>query len=463
MQGDRITKPAEQEWQQLGRSPWRPSFQLYLIFMNLILLGLLFPALGIVFFRQEAAFEEAQLHRTIEQMRHSLENRSASLVRSMALSAGEAAAGYDFSFLNIMAAEVVENDPEIVYCMIMDTSQMVVAGDNPQDVGRILDSPTDQEAIRLLADFAPIQGDGDFVTQVRFLDHERQINGRPEQVLEGIAPVYSGARLVGVIRCGYTLRLLQSEIAAAKLEWSDKMRQAKVYFATMSVVVFSIGVMVAALFTRPLVRSTRLLNEGAKLFSHGDFDHAVQHRGFTCNEFLRLATTFNEMAVKLKESHEQLSEYSRSLEHKVELRTKELREAQAHLVQQAHEAGMAEMAVGIVHNIGNAITPVKVSSAILTRKLRESPVRNYLQEVMDEIRPVVIGSSGLAQGEKERLLDLMSLLPEGIREEYDRIIEEMDRLRERHEHIEAIIRLQMRYARLSGDFEEVNIDRKSVV
>lgn len=277
--------------------------------------------------------------------------------------------------------------------------------------------------------------------------------------MEAVAPIYSGARLSGVLRCGYSLKGLTEESEAVKRDWGAKMTQLTVYFASLTGLFLAIGVIVAAVFTRSLVRSTRVLNDGVKRVFEGDLEHQIRQEGLVCSELENLTGAFNAMTAQIRISYQQLDEYSRSLELKVAERTRSLEEAQAALVEQAHEAGMAEMAVEILHNIGNAITPAKVEAALLLKRLKESPVRRHLEEIMARARGVVEGTVTLSAEEMERLLKIMRLLPEGIKEEYDRAVENLGRIRAKHEHIESIIHLQMRYARLSGDTEEVDVNR----
>ncbi|MFC1512988.1 hypothetical protein ACFL5J_00905 [Thermodesulfobacteriota bacterium] len=113
----------------------RPSIRLYFILMNMVVLCLLFPSVSSIFMHEEKEFRDAQLERTINQMRESLESRGAALAHSMALSAEEAMAGYDYNFLNILVAQVVASDPEILYCVIMDNRNRAVVHSVPDQVG----------------------------------------------------------------------------------------------------------------------------------------------------------------------------------------------------------------------------------------------------------------------------------------------------------------------------------------
>jgi len=54
--------------------------------------------------------------------------------------------------------------------------------------------------------------------------------------------------------------------------------------------------------------------------------------------------------------------HSADLEERVEARTRELRDLHRRLVETAHRAGMAEIAIGVMHNVGNLLNSVNVSA-----------------------------------------------------------------------------------------------------
>ena len=60
------------------------------------------------------------------------------------------------------------------------------------------------------------------------------------------------------------------------------------------------------------------------------------------------------------------------LERRVADRTRELAETQARLVEAAHRAGMAEVAGEILHNVGNVLTSLNVTAAVLMERQRQS-------------------------------------------------------------------------------------------
>jgi len=439
---------------------WQPSILVYLIVMNFVLLCLLFPTTALYFFRQETAFQNSHLERMIAQMRQDLELRSSSLAKNLALSSGQAIAGFNFSFLNNMISQVVNEDPEIIYTYIMDPDRKILAHNDPQQIGHTLEDTTSILISELEKKiFLARLTDETLPAPVRFFEMKVREDEDFINVIEVVTPVYSGASLAGFLRCGYSFKNLDAQVAAVRHEWRDKIRNLKISFISITLFFFLVGVLVSFLFTRTFIRSTTVLSNGVKKISKGDLKHRISMAGLSCQEFVHLSDSFNSMTGKLQTSYEQLEQYSRNLELKVEERTRDLKMAQAELLRQAHEAGMAEMAVGILHNIGNAITPAKVSTALLIKRINESRIPHHLKEVMRRLYNYLADPGDLPQDEREQLKQIVTVMPDAVIEEYDHINSEIKRIRAKHEHIESIIHLQLRYARLSGNIENVNVSK----
>jgi signal transduction histidine kinase len=438
---------------------WRPSIRFYLVLMNLVVLCLLFPSVSIPYLHQEAKVRDVRIHRTIQQMRQALESRNSALVRNMALTAGYAIAGYDFTFINNMVYQVVAEDTEIKYCVIMNADSRAVAHSDPEKVGTTLTGPWDRKAAAIMRSAFPYTMEEGYHPQVHFIDEtiDADDDGTPVPLMEALAPVYNGAKLYAVLRCGFSLERLSAEIRSTKQDQARRSRQFEIYLASITGIFFTIGVVIAALFTRAFVRSMDVVSTGVSRVARGDLDHQIQPGGLVCAELLRLSEAFNAMTTQLKVSRDQLDEYSKSLELKVAARTKELNDAHANLLQQAHEAGMAEMAVGILHNIGNAVTPAKVGLFRLSSRLEQKSLLGDLTAALIEIATYLPLIDSLSDSEKERLLGIIELVPATIKEEYAANAEEIEQVRRKLDHIDSIISLQMRYAQIFGDVENVDL------
>lgn len=73
--------------------------------------------------------------------------------------------------------------------------------------------------------------------------------------------------------------------------------------------------------------------------------------------------------------------YNKKLETMVDERTKALKEAQKELLDNAHKAGMAEVAAGMIHNIGNLLNSVCISSDTIISHLNKSHVGGFLDAI----------------------------------------------------------------------------------
>ncbi|MGB5686291.1 MAG: ATP-binding protein [Candidatus Electrothrix sp.] len=439
----------------------RISLRAYLVLMNSVLLCLLFPLLTIIFIEKTTDFRDEHLRENINGMREAMENRSAALVRSIGLSVGQAAAGYDFTFLSDLMAEVVDNDQEMVYCLVMDQERQVLAHPDKNKLGTRLDDAMARRNTKQLWPVFPKTFPDDHTLEVFFLE-EKDVLGNTS-LLEAILPVYNGDRLWGVLRCGYTMHFLNSKMIREHLRWDQQIYAMKAYFISIMGVFFSISVFIAVLFTRPLLRALDVLRRGVHQVRDGDLEHEIR-KDLVCNEFADLADSFNSMTISLRNSRKDLADYNKSLEKKVDERTLELKEAQDIMIRQAHEAGMAEMAVGVLHNIGNAITPAKINAATLITRLKNSPLRNNLAQVLHSLRDMLESDQGGGGSEQSlRMQKIIQLIPESIAEEYGQIETALEQICDKHRHIEDIIRLQRQYARIPVMKEYQRVDVKRVV
>ncbi|GAH67729.1 unnamed protein product, partial [marine sediment metagenome] len=83
--------------------------------------------------------------------------------------------------------------------------------------------------------------------------------------------------------------------------------------------------------------------------AQGDLDHKVEIN--FRDEIGQLAQSFNQMTENLKKANEKLIKWGKTLEKRVEERTKELREMQDYLIQSEKLASLGKMSAGVAHEI----------------------------------------------------------------------------------------------------------------
>jgi C4-dicarboxylate-specific signal transduction histidine kinase len=132
----------------------------------------------------------------------------------------------------------------------------------------------------------------------------------------------------------------------------------------------------------------------------------------------------------------------------------ELAEAQARLIEASRAAGMAEIATGVLHNVGNVLNSVNVSTTLVADRLRASRM-NKLTRVAELLREHSSDLAHfLAQDPKGRILpEYVADLANHLAGEHETVRLEVESLARNIEHIKEIVAMQQNYARVSGLLE----------
>ncbi|WP_224361618.1 trifunctional serine/threonine-protein kinase/ATP-binding protein/sensor histidine kinase [Hyalangium versicolor] len=160
----------------------------------------------------------------------------------------------------------------------------------------------------------------------------------------------------------------------------------------------------------------------------------------------------------VQKAKQELRQANDELEQRVEERTRELRQAQARLVDTAREVGMAEVASNVLHNVGNVLTSAVINLEMMQRAVGGSRVgklkqaTNLLFEHREEL------SSFLAPGARGgHLPEYLSRLADELMSQQTQLLEDVDAMGRHVEHIRAIVQVQQTYAKSSLMTEECDL------
>ena len=231
----------------------------------------------------------------------------------------------------------------------------------------------------------------------------------------------------------------------------------------LALVCILLSLLGSGIYARFLVRPLRTLQSVVGRIARGDLSaRAVIHTG---DEVELLADSFNSMAGSLLQRDQMLeqrvSERTRELQEQVAAKEKartELAEAQQDLHVASREAGMAEVATGVLHNVGNVLNSVNVSTTLIREKLRRSEVSSLGRlGVLLQQHQADLGSY-LTTDPKGRLVPgFIIQLAERLGHEHAALQAEQDQLARNVEHIKEIVAMQQSYAQVSGFLEQVSI------
>jgi len=134
--------------------------------------------------------------------------------------------------------------------------------------------------------------------------------------------------------------------------------------------------------------------------------------------------------------------------------------AHRELVETSRKAGMAEVATGVLHNVGNVLNSVNVSAGLVLEKLR----RSKASKVSKAANLLVERNGKLAEyltqdPNGQKLPGYMAKLGTHLIEENADLLSEVDQLSRNIEHIKEVVAMQQSYAKVSGVFEDLPLER----
>ncbi len=154
----------------------------------------------------------------------------------------------------------------------------------------------------------------------------------------------------------------------------------------------------------------------------------------------------------------QLEGTNQRVEAEVVSRTAELRAAQKQNLEVARRAGMADIATGVLHNVGNVLNSVNVSASVIGDKLRKSGIGDFhratalLSQHLDDPAAFVTRDP-----RGKHLPRFLVELSGQLETEEICILAEIKSLSKSIEHIKEIVAVQQSYAGGSGFIEEVSL------
>jgi PAS domain S-box-containing protein len=127
------------------------------------------------------------------------------------------------------------------------------------------------------------------------------------------------------------------------------------------------------------------------------------------------------------------------------------------LIDTSRQAGMADVATGVLHNVGNVLNSVSVAATVVSERLRRSKVASLRR------------ATSLLREQNGQLADFLMTDPKGkllpaylgtvaeqLADEQIKLIAKMESLAQNIEHIKEIVAMQQSYAKVSGAHENLS-------
>lgn len=139
-----------------------------------------------------------------------------------------------------------------------------------------------------------------------------------------------------------------------------------------------------------------------------------------------------------------------SLRRQVRAQTDVIQRNQRELMEASRQAGMAEIATSVLHNVGNVLNSVNVSATLATDRLKNSsiPMLSRTVDLMEQHREN-LGEFITNNARGKNLPPFLKSLAARLQEEKAVLLKEMEDLRHNIEHIKQIVAMQQGFARAS--------------
>jgi PAS domain S-box-containing protein len=135
----------------------------------------------------------------------------------------------------------------------------------------------------------------------------------------------------------------------------------------------------------------------------------------------------------------------------------ELERVHKQLLVASRQAGMAEIATNVLHNVGNVLNSVNVSASVVAERIRKSKcvgltrVADLLNQHASELATFLAGAQG------RHLPVYVQELASELIAERDAAVAELAAVRSNIEHIKEIVAMQQGYARLGGITDTLDV------
>ncbi len=135
-------------------------------------------------------------------------------------------------------------------------------------------------------------------------------------------------------------------------------------------------------------------------------------------------------------------------------------EAQNQLLLSSRQAGMADVATGILHNVGNVLNSVNVSARLAANKVASIP-----SEDLARLAALVSGQNANEQyllgsnEQRQRVSRYLARLADHLDAQRQSVGSELDALIGRIEHLKEIVAMQQSYATMSGVLQSVDLGK----
>jgi two-component system NtrC family sensor kinase len=189
-----------------------------------------------------------------------------------------------------------------------------------------------------------------------------------------------------------------------------------------------------------------------------DKNYSVRARKQTNDELGQLVEGFNEMLAQIQARDTALEIARVDRERRAEERTRELEIIHQQLVEASRRAGMAEIASNVLHNVGNVLNSVNISTGLIVDSVKNFHAGDLARAVaLMQEHGHDLGEYLTNDSRGRHLPVYLGQLSEQFLADQKGMVGELDSLRRNVDHIKEIVAMQQNYAAFGGVKEMIDV------
>jgi len=198
-------------------------------------------------------------------------------------------------------------------------------------------------------------------------------------------------------------------LAKADMQLAEGSRRMVVYTVTAALIV---AVLIGLFIWRMVAEPIKALARGTERLSQGDLGYQIKVQSL--DEFGDLALSFNGMSLQLRDANEEILAWTKTLEDRVEEKTRELKSVHAHVLHVEKMASVGKMAAVVAHEINNPLAGILTYAKLLRKWVDRGEMKGDKLKEAGECLDLIGGESRRCGEIVKNLLNFSRIAPMNV-------------------------------------------------
>ena len=339
------------------------------------------------------------------------------------------------------AIQTIADEPGMIKVRIFDQEGRISYSTDPAEVSHVLDK-TAEACYGCHTQSQPL-------ARLNRPDRFRIYrNGGGHRVLGIITPIEnqpscSNAECHAHPTSQQVLGVLDTNLSLAKTDVQLADSSARMLFYTAAAMLV-VAVLSWLFVWRVVGEPIKALKNGTEHLAEGELGYQIAVRSH--DEVGDLAHSFNEMSLQLHAANEEIVDWAKTLEERVEQKTRELNRAHDHMLHVEKMASIGKMAAVVAHEVNNPLSGILTYAKLLRKWVASGQAEHEKRDEAMECLELIAAESRRCGDLVKNLLTLSRTAPMNVQSTDLRAVIDRCRLLVRHQLEQAGIELQLRLA-----------------